>query len=143
MERALVIFESMFGNTRTIAEAVAEGLSSRFVTDLTEVSTAPPRIAEDVSLVVLGGPTHAFGLTRARTRQDAATAADEPLVSPAGGLRERRCRGLRHPHRQAAGTGFRCASRREASPPARVPFRCRCGELLRDGNQGAARAWRG
>ncbi len=24
MERALVIFESMFGNTRTIAEAVAE-----------------------------------------------------------------------------------------------------------------------
>ena len=88
MERALVIFESMFGNTRTIAEAVAEGLSSRFVTDLAEVSTAPPRIAEGCSLVVLGGPTHAFGLTRARTRQDAATQADGPLVSPAGGLRE-------------------------------------------------------
>jgi Flavodoxin len=88
MERALVIFESMFGNTRTIAEAVAEGLSSRFGVDLTEVSLAPTRIAEDVSLVVVGGPTHAFGLTRARTRQDAATQADGPLVSPAGGLRE-------------------------------------------------------
>jgi Flavodoxin len=88
MERALVIFESMFGNTRTIAETVAEGLSSRFVTDLTEVSLAPTRIGEDVSLVVVGGPTHAFGLTRARTRKDAATQADEPLVSPAGGLRE-------------------------------------------------------
>jgi Flavodoxin len=88
MERALVIFESMFGNTQTIAEAVAEGLSSRFLTDLAEVSLAPTRIAEDVSLVVVGGPTHAFGLSRARTRQDAATQADEPLVSSAGGLRE-------------------------------------------------------
>jgi hypothetical protein len=88
MERALVIFESMFGNTRTIAEAVAEGLSSRFVTDLSEVSLAPTRIAEDVSLLLVGGPTHAFGLTRPRTRKDAATQADEPLVSPAGGVRE-------------------------------------------------------
>jgi Flavodoxin len=88
MERALVIFESMFGNTRTIAEAVTEGLSSRFETDLTEVSLAPTRIADDVSLVVVGGPTHAFGLTRARTRQDAAAQADGPIVSPAGGIRE-------------------------------------------------------
>ncbi len=88
MDRALVIFESMFGNTRTIAEAVAEGLSSRFATDLTEVSLAPTRIAEELSLLVVGGPTHAFGLTRPRTRADAATQADEPLVSPAGGVRE-------------------------------------------------------
>ena len=88
MERALVVFESMFGNTRTIAEAVAEGLSARFTTDLVEVSVAPNRIPNDVSLVVVGGPTHAFGLTRPRTREDAATQTDGPLVSPAGGLRE-------------------------------------------------------
>src|ERR671924_1273561 len=88
MERALVIFESMFGNTRTIAEAVAEGLSSRFATDLTEVSVAPTRIPEDVSLVVVGGPTHAFGLTRPRTREDAARQADAPVVSARIGVRE-------------------------------------------------------
>lgn len=88
MERALVIFESMFGNTRTIAEAVGEGLSSRFATELAEVSVAPTRIPEDVTLVVVGGPTHAFGLTRPRTREDAAGQTDQPLVSPAGGLRE-------------------------------------------------------
>jgi hypothetical protein len=88
MERALVIFESMFGNTRTIAEAVTEGLSSRFETELTEVSLAPTGIAEDISLVVVGGPTHAFGLTRPRTRQDAATQAGGPVVSPSGGIRE-------------------------------------------------------
>ena len=73
MERALVIFESMFGNTRTITEAVADGLSSRFVTERTDVSVAPTTIPEDVSLVVVGGPTHAFGLTRPRTREDAET----------------------------------------------------------------------
>lgn len=88
MERALVIFESMFGNTRTIAEAVAEGLSSRFATELTEVSLAPVRVAGDLSLLVVGGPTHAFGLTRTGTRQDAAKQADGPLVSPHTGLRE-------------------------------------------------------
>ena len=88
MERALVIFESMFGNTRTIAQAIADGLSSRFTTDLTEVSSAPALIPKNVSLLVIGGPTHAFGLTRPRTRRDAASQADGPLVSPAGGLRE-------------------------------------------------------
>jgi Flavodoxin len=88
MERALVIFESMFGNTRTIAEAVADGLSSGFATELTEVSLAPTTIPEDVSLLVVGGPTHAFGLTRPRTREDAATQTDGPLVSPVGGIRE-------------------------------------------------------
>jgi hypothetical protein len=88
MERALVIFESMFGNTRTVAEAVAEGLSSRFETDLSEVSLASTRITDDVVLLVVGGPTHAFGLTRPRTREDAAKQADGPLVSSGRGLRE-------------------------------------------------------
>jgi hypothetical protein len=55
MERAVVVYESMFGNTRMIADAVAEGLSSRFATDIIEVGLAPTRIAEEVSLVVVGG----------------------------------------------------------------------------------------
>jgi hypothetical protein len=88
MQRALVVFESMFGNTRTIAETIREGLSSGFATDLIEVSQAPVQISEDVSLLVVGGPTHAFGLTRERTRADAAMQAEGPLVSPGIGLRE-------------------------------------------------------
>jgi hypothetical protein len=87
MERALVIYESMFGNTRAIGEAVARGLSEHLATDLIEVSHAPASIPQDVSVVVVGGPTHAFGLSRPRTRQDAASQADEPL-DPATGLRE-------------------------------------------------------
>lgn len=89
MGRALVIYESMFGNTRTVAEGVAEGCGSAgFPTILVEVSLAPTRIPEDVMLVIVGGPTHAFGLTRPRTRQDAARQVDGHLVSSGGGLRE-------------------------------------------------------
>ena len=146
MERALVIFESMFGNTRTIAEAVADGLSSRFVTDLSEVSLAPTRIPEDVSLVVVGGPTHAFGLTRPRTR-GCSEPGRRPLVSPAGGLREwleavepppsgLGRRGVRHAHRQASGTGFRGTGSRETSASSRVPSGRPRGELLREGHEG-------
>jgi flavorubredoxin len=88
MQRALVVFESMFGNTQTIAEAVADGLSSRFETELVEVGKAPTRCASDVSIVVVGGPTHAFGLSRPATREDAAKQAGGQIVSSAGGIRE-------------------------------------------------------
>jgi hypothetical protein len=86
--RALVIFESMFGNTQVIAKAVADGLSSSMNTDLMEVGAAPTRIAGDVDLLVVGGPTHAFGLSREKTRQSAADQAEEDLVSRGIGLRE-------------------------------------------------------
>jgi hypothetical protein len=87
MERAMVVYESMFGNTRTIAEAVGVGLSGRFLTDVVEVGVAPG-IPETVGLLVVGGPTHAFGLTRSGTREDAAKQADGRLVSSGIGLRE-------------------------------------------------------
>jgi hypothetical protein len=68
--RAQVVYESMFGNTRKVAEAVAEGLSSRLAVDVVEVGAAGAAL-DDVDLVVVGGPTHAFGMTRPNTRHDA------------------------------------------------------------------------
>ena len=88
MRRALVVFESMFGNTQTIAEAVAEGLSSRIPTDLLEVGAASDVLADDVELLVVGGPTHAFGMSRPRTREDATRQAGGHVVSARTGLRE-------------------------------------------------------
>ncbi len=85
---ALVVYESMFGNTKLIAEAIAEGLSQRANVDLAEVSAAPEGLVEDIDLLVVGGPTHAFGLSRATTRADAATRSDRPLVSSTIGVRE-------------------------------------------------------
>jgi hypothetical protein len=80
----------MFGNTRTIAEAIAAGLSGRFEVTLAEIAEAPHRLPADVALLVVGGPTHAFGLSRRSTRRDAGKQAGGPsgLVSQGLGLRE-------------------------------------------------------
>ena len=88
MGSALVIFESMFGNTQVVAQAVADGLARHLPVDLVEVGTAPAAIGPDVELLVVGGPTHAFGMSRPSTRQSAAEQADTGLVSTRIGLRE-------------------------------------------------------
>ena len=86
---ALVVFESMFGNTQRIAKAVAQGLASRMDVRVTEVGEAPGVIGGDVAMLVVGGPTHAFGMSRKGTRESAAQqAADKSLVSPGAGIRE-------------------------------------------------------
>jgi hypothetical protein len=85
---ALVVYESMFGNTKAVAEAIALGLASTFDADLVECSRAAARLPADLTLLVVGAPTHAFGLSRESTREDArrqATEADHPTEP---GLRE-------------------------------------------------------
>src|SRR5947199_3704204 len=86
--RAVVVFESMFGNTRTIAEAVADGISTLLPVDLVEVGRAPRVLPDDVALLVVGGPTHAFGMSRPDTRRTALTEAGRDLESVRTGLRE-------------------------------------------------------
>jgi hypothetical protein len=83
----MVVFESMFGNTEAIAYAVADGLRSRMDVDVVEVGVAPTS-PHDLDLLVVGGPTHVFGLTRPATREDAARQAGGTLVSRGVGLRE-------------------------------------------------------
>lgn len=69
---ALVVHESMFGNTATIAEAVARGLElGGFHVTRTDVTGADRLDAVDVDLLVVGAPTHAFSLSRPGTRADA------------------------------------------------------------------------
>ncbi len=72
--RALVVYESMFGNTERVAQAVADELARSMEVDLREVSQAPAAIhdlADMVDLIVVGGPTHAFSLSRPSTREGA------------------------------------------------------------------------
>ncbi|MEW5740511.1 MAG: flavodoxin domain-containing protein [Myxococcota bacterium] len=88
MKRALVVYESMYGNTQRIAQAIADGLSTHLEVGVTEVGTAPQTLPPVVELLVIGGPTHAFGMTRPSTRQSAAERATGPLVSTGIGQRE-------------------------------------------------------
>jgi flavodoxin-like protein len=71
--KAMVVYESVYGNTRAVAEAIAEGLDGA---DVVAVCDAASR-SLDLELLVVGGPTHMHGLSTARSRQLAAAAAQE------------------------------------------------------------------
>jgi hypothetical protein len=69
--RALIVYESMYGNTHTIAEAIARGLEPGNEVTVVSVAGATPELLEGADLVVAGGPTHAHGMSRAATRKSA------------------------------------------------------------------------
>ena len=81
--RAVVVYESMYGNTHLVADAIGAGLRTGFDVSVVPVSQASPAVLADADLVVVGGPTHAHGMSRAATRKAAVQAADKP-VSPLG-----------------------------------------------------------
>jgi len=95
--KALMVYESMFGNTGKVAGAVAAGLAETMEVEVHEVSTAPAHVAEPVDLVVVGGPTHAFSLSRPSTRADA-IAKGATQGSSDVGIREWLARLERRPH---------------------------------------------
>lgn len=88
MTRALLVYESLLGNTQAVAQAVAEGLGETWPVTVREVGEAPDTIPPDVGLLLVGGPTHAFGLSRPETRKDASAETTGPVVSSGRGLRE-------------------------------------------------------
>ena len=84
--KALVVYESMFGNTETIARAIADGLADTCEVTLADVTTAPP--ADGVDLLVVGAPTHAFGLSRPSSREQAGHSGAVRAGATGAGLRE-------------------------------------------------------
>jgi hypothetical protein len=67
--RAVVVYESMFGHTREIAEQVATGLRTA-VPDVTviHVGRVGTEQLASADLLVVGGPTHVHGLPGERSR---------------------------------------------------------------------------
>jgi len=78
--RAVVVYESLFGNTHLIADAVAEGLRSaapEAEVILTPVTEAGPGVAEHADLLVVGGPTHMHGMTSKMSRRTTTQSLDK------------------------------------------------------------------
>jgi len=75
--RAAVVYESMYSNTHRIADQVAEGLGATIETVVLPVPEGDEALG-GVELLVVGGPTHVHGLSRASTRHAAEEAAQEP-----------------------------------------------------------------
>jgi hypothetical protein len=66
--KSLVVYESLFGNTESVARAVVEGLALCGAADAVAVGSVDATTLTDVDLLVVGTPTHAWGLPRGRTR---------------------------------------------------------------------------
>ncbi len=77
--RALVVYESMYGTTPRVADAVAAGLADGGVDATVEVVTSvDDEAVVTADLLVVGGPTHVHGMSRESTRHAAAEAAEQP-----------------------------------------------------------------
>jgi hypothetical protein len=76
--KAVVVYESMYGNTHRIANAIAEGLRRYGEALVVPVDEARSPLIESADVVVVGGPTHALGMSRAGTRKGAVAAAEKP-----------------------------------------------------------------
>lgn len=85
--RVLLVYESLWGNTEQVARAVAEALRTAGA-DVTVTDTdEAPESAAGYDLVVVGGPTHAFSMTRPGTRDEAVKSHAAPH-QPSRGIRE-------------------------------------------------------
>jgi hypothetical protein len=75
VKRAVVVYESMYGNTRAVADAIGQGLGTVDEVVVVPVAEAAPELLASADLVVVGAPTHVHGLPRPTTRKAAAEAA--------------------------------------------------------------------
>jgi flavodoxin len=89
--KVLIVYESMYGNTAAIGRAIADGVRTGGAeVSLVGVDDAAADDALAGDLLVVGGPTHAHGMTRTATRktaiEDEKNRYEEPTMGP--GLRD-------------------------------------------------------
>ncbi|MBU1249757.1 MAG: flavodoxin domain-containing protein [Actinobacteria bacterium] len=84
--RVIVVFESIWGNTERVARAIAVGLERHAPVELVTAEEAP-MLLEPYDLVVVGGPTHAFSMSRPSTRASAVQTRNAP-AAVSRGIRE-------------------------------------------------------
>ena len=115
-----IVYESMFGNTHEVAQAISDGVREADPdadVGCVPVGEASPELIKSTDLLVVGGPTHIRGMTSGFSRkmgisgeQKAEVKARRPTISS----RMRRDR--------AYGSGATvCQRSMEARPPASIP----------------------
>jgi len=76
--RPVIVYESMFGNTHLIANAIGKGLEPVGEAVVVSVAEADREAPVHADLLVVGGPTHFHGMSRGRTRTWARATANKP-----------------------------------------------------------------
>jgi hypothetical protein len=81
--RALVVYESLYGNTHAIADAIAVGLQPVMEVEVVAVAGATAEKVAGADLLVVGGPTHVHGMTSGTSRSNGIEmAAKDPKLPP-------------------------------------------------------------
>ena len=81
--RALIVYESMYGNTHVVANHIAKGLGSLYDVDVVPVEAATSDRVAHADLLVVGGPTHVHSMSSEKSRK----AARDALSKPGSGAR--------------------------------------------------------
>ncbi len=154
--KAVVVYESLWGNTAKIAQAIAEGLGAG--TLALSTAQATPEALAGVDLIVAGAPVIAFNLTSDATRpspQSLPSTAPKPDLShpmmrtwleslPAGSGRsaafETRVRGPFGHSVKTISAALEAAGYATMAPPASFIVTGKYG-ILRDGEVDRAREW--
>jgi flavodoxin len=63
--KSIVVYASRSGNTRSVAEAIADGMRAYGSVEVTPIAEASSIFDGKADLVVIGGPTEAHGMTPA------------------------------------------------------------------------------
>jgi len=75
--RALVVYESMYGNTHTVAVEIAAGLAATHEVTVVPVTRAGRDLVAAADLIVAGCPTHMHGMPSVASRRSAVEAASK------------------------------------------------------------------
>jgi hypothetical protein len=78
--KAVVVYESHWGNTAAVARAIAEGLGPEARALTTDEASAPT--IKDADLIVAGAPVIAFGLSSDKMRENIAADAGKAPSPP-------------------------------------------------------------
>jgi flavodoxin len=73
--RTVIVYESLFGNTHKIAEAIAEGIRTQQAdaeVACVRVADGSPALIREADLLIIGGPTHMRGMSSGMTRKKGA-----------------------------------------------------------------------
>jgi hypothetical protein len=76
--RVLIVYESMYGKTHTVADRIAAGFRTEDDVRVVPVREATADQVDWADLLVAGGPTHVHGLSRPLTRAGARDAVAKP-----------------------------------------------------------------
>ena len=61
--KALIVYDTKFGNTEKVAKAIAEGLSANYEVDCKNVGDISTSELHESDLVLVGSPTHAWNMS--------------------------------------------------------------------------------